>query len=358
MIRLNASFARSRLSNRDQVILFILINLVALLLFIFLVYKPSMRELSLLRDENTETQRTMQLLEAAKQEHTALHQDYMTVVRSAANTLSQFPRESDLPAIMALVDTTLTARGAKTEVITYSQVQWDKGLGRSQMNAVFSGGYATIASLLVDLPRLFPAAFVEQMRITPVYGRALDGITGSEQAADEASVVAELGKALGLSHHMTSDAVVTSAHELEAQLVLTIYIAGNADATMPNGQKAEKGTVVQVAQLEQLLEGQGSWYPPVINRWRALNINPFNPSDKAIEVVNTIRLVEQYQDVKVTGVVQVGNQWAAAVQYQGESKTLRIGDQLDQARVTDITGQGITLDILGQSIFIQLGGVS
>jgi hypothetical protein len=210
----------------------------------------------------------------------------------------------------------------------------------------------------VDLPRLLPSALVEQVRITPLNTHALGTVTDTTSADSSSSLVAELNRALGLSKHVADEDPVSSVNIVEAQIVLTLYLAGNASATMSKDAKVEKGTTVEVAKLAELLEGRGGWYPPVISPWRAMNTNPFSPSSKAIEVVNTIRVVEQYRDVKVTGIVQVGNQWAASVQYQGENKTLRIGDSLDQAKVTGISGQGITLDILGRSIFIQLGGVS
>lgn len=279
-----------------------------LVVFTFAVYRPAMAELHRFHAEGAASRENLEQLNTIEKQHAEAETKYTDAKQHATRVLNQFPRETDLPAIMDAVDDLARSRGAAIASIDYAQPQWVDGIGHVQVTALFTGTYATITSLVVDIPRVLPSAHVDQMRLAA--------------QADQPSGV-------------------------EAQVAFTIYLAG-----LPPDPQAQ----TQWYELERMTGNQGRWFVRQVERWRGATDSPFRLSTQTAEMLAQARLVGQYRGAKVTGVARTGNQWIAVVEYMSKSYRVKPGDTLGEATVSRIDGKGVTLTISGQSIVITLGG--
>lgn len=321
-----ATSKRPALSSNAQVALFIAWCLFLLIGFVFGIYRPTVTELRQVRTQNITTREALDALEKAQRQHATVSLSHTTALQRAADVLSSYPRERDLPALMKVVDDIARERGAKTLQADYAQIQWEKGFGRSQLTAVFTGDHKALTSTVVDLKRALPSARTDLVRIAGI------SATGSSP--------------LSVDH-------------LEARVVFMVFLIGKP--SVPSETKPKEGEqtdeIDRVGALEEILKGQGQWYSRLGLRWQGIASDPFLPTARAYKLLESgQKMADAYRDIKVTGIAQAGSRWVATVDFAGKPESVRIGDNLGDAKVTDITNKGITLRVAGQSIQIGFGG--
>ncbi|HHW08738.1 MAG TPA: type 4a pilus biogenesis protein PilO [Firmicutes bacterium] len=310
MLKDSKSGQRTRL-----IIILIALYVLAVVAFTFFYAKPTMAELKRLRQSSQLQATTLASLADLQRRHATAQAQYQETLRRVNDIISLYPREADLPFILATISNLTTNNLVDLVRISYTKPEWGEGVGRMQITADLSGDYKRLAKILVQLPQILPTARLEDVRFSAVL---------KENVSDMSLKLMEVD-------------------HLDVHMVMTVWLMSETTVVVNSGQA---------------LPG---WYPRPAKPVDLPANDPFQPAADTVQLVKGRLITEKLEQTMLTGIVVASGKTLANLQVNGRVYTVSEGDilpELEGAKINriDTVEKRIVLDIAGERITLKLGG--
>jgi Tfp pilus assembly protein PilO len=327
--------------------------------FIFFYLRPTRAELNRMLQSSKTQVNTLSVLADLQKRHTAALAEYNETLRQANDLYSRFPKESDLPHILTVISNLTGSNAVGTEQINYSKPEWQDGVGKLKITALFSGGYRQLAKILVQLPQILPTARIEDVRFSSVLKG--EDTTGKDISPEQGGLFADLPKSsitsaissvLGVNLPFKADDLderwndhlsPLAIDHVEVHMVMTVWLMPETTGIAGGNHSLQK------------------WYPRPPKPVDLPPNDPFQPSAKAYQLIEGRLIAEKLEQTKLTGIVATAGKTIANIQFNGQVYTVSEGDVLPDlggAKIYKIHAdeKKILLDIGGERITLKLGG--